>query len=75
MIEQVSKARPETVAPYINELINQINSKLSCGNWGPQEAIGNLSAKYHAEAKAAISFLLVNTKDESVVVRWCAAYA
>jgi len=75
VIEAVSKVQPETVAPYINALISQINSKVSRVKWGTQETIGNLSAKYPAEAEAAIPNILVNTKDESTVVRWCAAYA
>lgn len=75
VVEQVSKEKPKAVAPYINELINQINNKFPRVKWGTQEAIGNLSVKYPAETEAAIPNLLINTKDDSTVVKWCAAYA
>jgi hypothetical protein len=75
VIEEVSKTKPELLEPYINDLINQINSKIPRVKWGAQEAIGNLSAKYPAETEAAIPKLLANTKDKSIVVKWCAAYA
>jgi hypothetical protein len=75
VVEQVSKEKPESVAPYIDGLIDHINSRFPRVKWGVQEAIGNLSAKYPAETEAAIPNLLVNTKDDSTVVKWCAAYA
>jgi hypothetical protein len=43
--------------------------------WGVPETIGNLAQKYPTEVEKAIPNLLVNTKDKSTVVRWCAAFA
>jgi hypothetical protein len=42
VIEEVSKVKPEIVAPYISELIEHINDKVPRVKWGTQEAIGNL---------------------------------
>jgi hypothetical protein len=39
------------------------------------ETLGNLAQKYPTEAEKAIPKVLVNTKDKSTVVRWCAAFA
>jgi HEAT repeat protein len=39
------------------------------------EAIGNMAQKFPIEVEKAIPNLLKNAKDESTVVRWCAAYA
>lgn len=39
------------------------------------EAIGNLSEKYPQEVEEAIPELLKNVKEDSTVIRWCAAYA
>jgi DUF1680 family protein len=39
------------------------------------ETIGNLAQKDPTEVEKAIPNLLVNTKDKSTVVRWCAAFA
>jgi hypothetical protein len=39
------------------------------------ESIGNLAQKFPKEVEKAVPKLLVNTKDESTVVRWCAAFA
>ena len=40
-----------------------------------QESIGNLAQEFPAEVEKSVPNLLVNTKDESTVVRWCAAFA
>jgi len=71
----VSKENPEVVIPYINELINNINNKVSRVKWGVPESIGNLAQEYPKEVQNAIPNLLKNTKDKSTVVRWCAGYA
>ncbi len=75
IIEQLSIDNPELVAPYINDLIDYINYDLPRVKWGIPQAIGNLSKKYPIEAEKAIPKLLINTKDESTVVKWCAAFA
>jgi hypothetical protein len=71
----VSKDNPEIVVPYIDELINNINHKVSRVKWGVPESIGNIAQKYPKDAQKAVPNLLKNTKDKSTVVRWCAGYA
>ena len=75
IIEKVSIENPELVAPYLNDLIDYINFDLPRVKWGIPQAIGNLSKKYPIESGKAIPKLLINTKDESTVVKWCAAFA
>jgi hypothetical protein len=43
--------------------------------WGVPEAIGNIAMSFPNEVEKAVPNLLVNTNDESTVVRWCAAFA
>ena len=74
-MKHLSTVNPEIMQPYISDLIEFINYGLPRVKWGIPEAIGNLSAKYPAETEKAIPKLLINTKDESTVVRWCAAFA
>jgi len=71
----VSKDNPEMVAPYIGILIEYINYKAPRVKWGIPESIGNLAQQYPKEVEKAIPKLLLNTKDKSIVVRWCAAFA
>jgi len=71
----VSKDNPKVVVTYIDELIDNINHKVSRVKWGVPESIGNLAQKYPKEVQKAIPNLLKNTKDKSTVVRWCAGYA
>lgn len=75
ILKHVSAVKPELVAPYIDDLIPYINYDLPRVKWGIPEALGNVSAKYPVEAAKAIPKLLINTADESTVVRWCAAFA
>lgn len=75
LIEEVSIDNPELVAPYIDDLIVYINYDLPRVKWGIPQAIGNLAKKYPVETEKAIPKLLVNTKDKSTVVKWCAAFA
>jgi hypothetical protein len=75
VLKHVSAVKPELLVPYIDDLIAYINYDLPRVKWGIPEAIGNLSVQYPAEAEKAIPKLLINTKDESTVVRWCAAFA
>jgi hypothetical protein len=75
VMKHVSKNKPEMVAPYIDNLVDYINYKAPRVKWGVPETIGNLAQKYPTEVEKAIPRLLVNTKDKSTVVRWCAAFA
>jgi DUF1680 family protein len=75
VMKHVSKDKPEIVAPYIDDLVDYINYKAPRVKWGVPETIGNLAQKYPTEVEKAIPNLLVNTKDKSTVVRWCAAFA
>lgn len=74
-IKHISNDVPGTLAPYIPELIGYINYDVPRVKWGIPEAIGNMARQYPGEVESAIPKLLVNTKDASTVVRWCAAYA
>jgi hypothetical protein len=73
-MKHISKGKPEILAPYIDELIGYINCDIPRVKWGVPEAIGNLSQGYPKEVEKAIPKLLINTKDKSTVIRWCAAY-
>jgi hypothetical protein len=75
VMKHVSKDTPEIVAPYIDDILDYINYKAPRVKWGVPETIGNLAQKYPTEVEKAIPNLLVNTKDKSTVVRWCAAFA
>ncbi|MCU0645113.1 MAG: hypothetical protein MUC94_12735 [bacterium] len=75
VMQQVSKDHPEIVFPYLDMLIEYINYKAPRVKWGVPESIGNLAQKYPAEVAKAIPNLLINTREESTVVRWCAAFA
>lgn len=71
----VSKDKPEMIAPYIDVLIEYIDYKAPRVKWGAPESLGNLAQEYPEEVEKAIPKLLLNLKDKSTVVRWCAAYA
>ena len=75
IMKHVSKGRPDIVVPYIKDITEYINYKLPRVKWGIPEAIGNVSQKFPKEVERAIPKLLENTKDQSTVVRWCAAFA
>ena len=75
VMQQVSKSHSEIVFPYLDNLIEYINYKVPRVKWGVPESIGNLAQKYPTEVAKAIPNLLQNTKEESTVVRWCAAFA
>lgn len=74
-MKHISKEKPEILAPYIDELISYVNYDAPRVKWGVPEAIGNLAQRYPKEVEKAIPKLLVNTKDKSTVIRWCAAYS
>ena len=75
VMKHVTKDKPEIAAPYINEMIEYINYKASRVKWGIPESIGNMAQKFPQEIEKAVPKLLINTKEESTVVRWCAAFA
>ena len=75
IMKHVSKDKPEIVIPYLADIIGYINHKLPRVKWGASESIGNLANKYPSEVESAVPNLLINTKDKSTVVRWCAAFA
>jgi hypothetical protein len=77
VMKHVSAEKPEIFLPYINVLIDYINYKAPRVKWGIPEAIGNIAKKYPKEAEKAVPNLLKNTienKDNTTVIRWCAAY-
>lgn len=74
-MKHVSAEKPEILAPFIQDLVPFITSKTARVKWGVPEAIGNLAEQYPKQVEKAITNLLVNTKDPSTVVRWCAAFA
>jgi hypothetical protein len=75
VMKHVTAEKPGIAVPYIDDLIGFINYRAPRVKWGIQESIGNMSKKYPEEVVKAIPNLLINTKDGSTVVRWCAAYA
>ena len=75
VMKHVTEKNPEIAVPYVDDLIGFINYKTPRVKWGVSESIGNMSKKYPEEVIKAIPNLLINTKDDSTVVRWCAAYA
>ena len=75
VMKHVTKDKPEIAVPYLNEMIEYINYKASRVKWGIPESIGNMAQKFPQEVEKAVSKLFINTKEESTVVRWCAAFA
>jgi len=77
-LKHISASDPKILAPYIDTLLEYINYKLPRVKWGVPEAIGNLARVYPEQTARAIPYLLKNTtdnKDNTTVIRWCAAYA
>ena len=75
VLKHVSKNDPIIVEPYIDELVEYVNHKANRVKWGIPETLGNLAEKYPKKVDKAVPNLLINTRDKSTVVRWCAAYA
>jgi hypothetical protein len=75
ILKHISNDSPDIVLPHLDILIDFINYKAPRVKWGIPESIGNLAQKYPRQAARAIPKLLLNTKEESTVVRWCAAFA
>lgn len=77
VMKHVSDQKPELFLPHINILLKYINYKAPRVKWGVPESFGNIAKKYPKEAEKAVPFLLKNTienKDNTTVIRWCAAY-
>jgi|SRR3989339_1128131 len=74
VMKHISAHTPEFLSPYISTLIKYITYPLPRVRWGVPEAIGNLAKKYPEKVEVAIPRLLLNAKEESTVVKWCAAY-
>jgi hypothetical protein len=76
VMKHVSAENPALLAPFIDDLIEYINySETPRVMWGVPESIGNIAKKFPNEAAKAVPKLLINTKSDSTVVKWCAAYA
>ena len=75
IMKHVSKDKPEILVTYVDDIVEYINYKAPRVKWGVQESIGNMAQRFPKEVEKAIPKLLANTKDESTVVRWCAAFA
>jgi hypothetical protein len=75
IMKNVTKDEPGIALPYIVEMIEYINYKAPRVKWGISESIGNIAKALPDKVETAIPNLLKNTKNESTVVRWCAAYA
>jgi len=77
-MKHIASAKPGLLLPHIDILMRHINDSLPRVKWGIPEAIGNMSKEYPQETAQAIPFLLKNTtmeKNNTTVIRWCAAFA
>jgi hypothetical protein len=78
IMKHVTAEKPEIAEPFIDEIIEYINYKAPRVKWGVPESIGNIAKKNPQKVAKAIPLLLKNSlenKDNSTVIRWCAAYA
>ena len=78
VMKHVSANKPELFLSYIDVLVGYINYKAPRVKWGVPESFGNIAKKYPKKAEKAVPNLLKNTvenKENTTVVRWCAAYA
>jgi hypothetical protein len=78
IMKHVTAENPEIAEPFVEEMICYINCKTPRVKWGVPESIGNIAKKSPEKVEKAIPLLLKNTsenKDNSTVIRWCAAYA
>jgi hypothetical protein len=73
--KHVAKENPEILVPYISTLIEFIDYKASRVRWGVPESLGYVARQFPDLAERAVPKLMHNTRDESTVVRWCAAFA
>lgn len=77
VLKHVSEKKPEILADYIDILIPYINCQTSRVKWGISETIGNFAHYNSGKVIKAIPYLLKNAvenKENTTVIRWCAAY-
>ena len=75
VMSRVAKSEPEIAEPHVEEIIKFIGYKAPRVKWGTSETIAHIAQKFPERAMKAVPKLLINAKDESTVVRWCAALA
>lgn len=75
VMKHVTMGNPEIALPYLDDIIAYINYEAPRVRWGIPESIGNMAKIYPKEVEKAVPKLWINTKDDSTVVRWCAAFA
>jgi hypothetical protein len=73
--KHVAKENPEILVHYIDTLIEYIDYKAPRVRWGIPESLGYVARQFPDLVEKAVPKLIINTKDESIVVRWCAAFA
>lgn len=77
-MKHISAQKPEILLPYIDVLIDYVNYKAPRVKWGVPEAIGNVAKKHPQKVERSVPYLLKNAvenKENTTVIRWCAAYA
>lgn len=75
ILKHVSEEQPDMFGPYIDSLIGYIDYDAPRVKWGVPETVGHLAKKFPEQTARAVPKLLQNAKDESTVIRWCAAFA
>jgi hypothetical protein len=76
-MKHITAHEPELLAPHIDILVKYINYPAPRVRWGVPEALGNLAKHFPDRVAGAVPLLLKNavaTKDNTTVIRWCAAY-
>lgn len=77
-MKHVSAQKPALLASFIDMLIDYVNFELPRVKWGVPGAIGNMAKDYPDKVAKAIPNLLKNTTDDKIntmVIKWCAAFA
>jgi hypothetical protein len=77
-MKHVSEQRPELLEPYIDHLATYITYKAPRVKWGIPEAMGHLAKSYPEKTACALPYLMENvveSKANTTVIRWCAAFA
>ncbi len=74
VMEYVSKDKPELVVPYLNTVIDYLDSDASRVKWETARVIGNVSSVSPDKVTEDIPKLMTNTEDKSTVVRWSTAF-
>jgi hypothetical protein len=77
-MKHVTADHPEIAIPFVAPILPYIHHQIPRVKWGVQESVGNIAKRNHGIVEPAIPFLLHNTvenRENSTVIRWCAAYA